>query len=161
MFKISSAIVLLIVASCQSSVTETKTEMEFAIDSLLVDRQVNDSALNISYHIPSGWIPIEAPVNKQPGIAPPTFFTNADTSVMFSTTDLRNMPDSVLRSILDNYKVVLNPDGKWNKIDAADFIKDHFQVRQYMMSKQGATWIQDVIFKKPQIPFSTRLPGNN
>ncbi len=74
MFKISSAIVLLIVASCQSSVTETKTEMEFAIDSLLVDRQVNDSALNISYHIPSGWIPIEAPVNKQPGITISNFF---------------------------------------------------------------------------------------
>ncbi len=43
--------------------------------------------------------------------------------------------------------VVLNPDGKWNKIDAADFIKDHFQVRQYMMSKQGATGFK-MLFSK-------------
>ena len=127
------------VVSCRSSVTEPRTEMEFSVDSLLVNRQVNDSILSISYRIPSTWTAIDASVNQQSGVKISSLFTNADTSVMFSTTDLRNMSDSSLRAMHDNYKTVLNPDGKWNSIDAADFVKDDFQITQYMMSKQGTT----------------------
>jgi hypothetical protein len=60
-------------------------------------------------------------------------------NVVFSLTDVRQVPDSIFLNLDKNFKTVLNPAGSWNNVERDEFITSGYQVKQYVMAKQGQT----------------------
>lgn len=133
------------ICSCTSSdhPGKTITQMEFNVDSFLVNRKITDSSLRITYSVPSCWKKLiaadSAVLPAQPGgIKVRQILQNPVNSVVFSVTDVREVPDSVFRKLDKDYKTVLNPAGRWNSINRADFVTDGFDVNQFILSKPGS-----------------------
>jgi hypothetical protein len=121
--------------------------MEFNVDSSIVDKPERDSILNIKYAVPGNWQAVEGTDEalKQVdagNIRISKLLKNPAGSVVFSLTDIRQVPDSVFRNMNENYKTVLNPSGNWNNVEKAEFITAGFQVKQFMMAKQGQTFFK-------------------
>lgn len=137
----------LILYSCNSSTPGTVTEMEFTVDSSLVDLPVRDTALHIEYRVPAGWTEIEAPEEAlkqvQAGnMRVSKMLQNDGGSVVFSLTDVRNVPDTTFRNLDRDFKTILNPSGAWNDIERAEFNYSGFKVKQFVMMRPGQAFFK-------------------
>ncbi|MBL7698181.1 MAG: hypothetical protein JNK79_08490 [Chitinophagaceae bacterium] len=135
------------IVSCNQAPSRTVTEMEFNVDTSLVTLPVSDSSLGISYRAPGGWTDIEATEEalKQVHdgkIRVSKLIRNPSGNVVFSLTDVRDVPDSTFRHMDENYKTVLNPSGAWSDIQKAEFNHAGFNVKQYVLSRQGQTFFK-------------------
>lgn len=136
-----------VLMACNSSTPGTVTEMEFAVDSALVDLPVRDTALHIEYRVPGNWTEIVAPEEAlkqvQAGnMRVSKMLQNTAGNVVFSLTDVRNVADSTFRNLDVNYKTVLNPSGTWNDIERAEFNFTGFAVKQYVMMRPGQAFFK-------------------
>jgi hypothetical protein len=121
--------------------------MEFNVDSSIVNKPVSDTLLGIKYAVPSEWQTIETSdsILKQVNtgiVRISNMLRDTSGNVMFSLTDVRQVPDSVFKNLDQNFKTVLNPSGTWSNIQRDEFITAGYQVRQYVMSKQGQTFFK-------------------
>ncbi|HET9746379.1 MAG TPA: hypothetical protein VFP97_11750 [Chitinophagaceae bacterium] len=137
----------ILVCSCNTTPPRTITEMEFNVDSSIVNKPVTDSSLGIRYSVPAGWQAIEAPDEalqraKSGNVRISNMLQDPSGHVVFSLTDVRQVPDSVFRNMDENFKTVLNPSGSWNDIQRDEFITAGYQVKQYVMAKQGQTFFK-------------------
>ena len=133
--------------SCNTAPSTTTVQMEFNVDTSLVDLAVRDTALAISYRVPVNWTPIEATeaALKQVHagkIRVVKLLRNPSGNVVFSLTDVRDVADSTFRNMDENYKTVLNPSGAWNDIQRAEFDHAGFNVKQYVMTRHGQTFFK-------------------
>ena len=133
--------------SCNTHPTAAVTEMEFNVDSSIVNKPESDTSLNIRYAVPGSWHPIETTedVLKQVhagNIRVSKMLKNPEGTVVFSLTDVRQVADTVFRNMDENYKSVLNPAGSWSSVDRAEFITSGYQVKQYVMARQGQTFFK-------------------
>jgi hypothetical protein len=135
---------LAFIISCNSKSRPAIIEMEFNVDSTIVDKPEKDSLLNIRYAVPGNWQAVEGADEalKQVDagkIRICKLLKNPAGSVVFSITDVRQVSDSVFTNMDENYKTVLNPSGNWANVERAEFITAGFQVKQYIMTAQGKT----------------------
>jgi len=137
---------LILIYSCNTTTRRTITEMEFNVDSSIVNKLVVDSSLGIRYSVPSGWddfiSEVEAKDSARGKIRVITMIQNPTRNVRFSLIDVRQIPASVFKDIDDNYKTALNPSGHWSNIQRDEFITAGYQVKQYVMAKQGETFFK-------------------
>lgn len=134
-------------ASCNfsDSQREPVIEMEFSVDSTLVNKTIRDTSLSITYAVPSNWRDLDTPdtasaLLKQAGhVRVNKVLQKEDSSVVFSLTDVRLVPDSIFRRLNEQYKTLLNPSGQWTTVDKATFRKDDFQVNQFVLSNGRQT----------------------
>lgn len=133
---------VLILTGCTSAENQREPiiEMEFSVDSGLVNQTVRDSALSITYLVPAEWIELKTPdttsslLRQAGGIRVNKVLQKEDSSVVFSLTDIRSVPDSVFQRLNEQYKTLLNPSGQWITVDRATFMKDDFRVNQFILS---------------------------
>jgi hypothetical protein len=130
--------------SCGARQNATITEMEFNVDSTLVNDEVKDSLLHISYKVPSEWTTVPTSDSSLSqlnagGIRLSNLLKNAAGTVVFSVSDVREVADSIFQNMNENYKSSLNPSGAWSNVEKAEFRTKEFQVRQFVLSKQGQT----------------------
>jgi hypothetical protein len=133
--------------SCSSRNSSGKSvvEMEFFVDSLLVDKPVRDSALSIHYAVPGSWIDVNTTdsasklLHQAGNIRVNKILRNENNTVAFSLTDVRLVPDSTFRNLDEHYKTLLNPSGQWNNIEKAEYMTAGYQVKQFVLSKPGQT----------------------
>ena len=142
--------------ACNPASRETVTEMQFTVDSALVDLPVQDTSLDISYRVPSDWTNIKPEGDSvQQATAGNLRISemrkHPASEVVFALTDVRNVPDSIFRNLDDNFKTVLNPNGAWTDIQRATFRHAGYDVKQYVMSKQGQTFFK-MLFGNRQRP---------
>jgi hypothetical protein len=135
---------LLFIFSCNTTPPASVTEMEFTVDSSIVDKPVADSLLGIRYAVPSGWKTIVASDEalkqaKSGNVRISNMLQDSSGNVVFSLTDVRQVPDSIFLNLDKNFKTVLNPAGSWNNVERDEFITSGYQVKQYVMAKQGQT----------------------
>src|SRR5690348_6793717 len=138
---------LVLIYSCTTTTPKTVTEMEFNVDSSLVNKPVTDTSLGISYAIPAGWQNIGASddVLRQVSagnVRISNMLRDSSGNIMFSLTDVRQVPDSVFNNIDQHFKTVLNPSNTWRNIQRDEFITSGFQVKQYVMAKEGQTFFK-------------------
>src|SRR6476661_5917843 len=138
---------LILIYSCNTTSPRTITEMEFNVDSTIVDKPVSDTLLGIKYAVPSGWQAIATSDDvlrqvKTGNIRISNMLRDTSGNVMFSLTDVRQVPDSVFKNLDQNFKTVLNPSGSWTNIQRDEFITAGYQVKQYVMAKQGQTFFK-------------------
>ena len=144
---LTSAGVLLLVYSCNTTPRRTVTEMEFNVDTSIVDNPQRDTSLNIIYAVPATWQTISGAEDalkqvQTGGARVSKMLKNPSGTVVFSLVDVRQIPDSVFDNMNKNYKSVLNPSGAWNSVERAEFITKEFQVNQFVMSKHGQTFFK-------------------
>jgi len=138
---------LIFLASCSTNRGKVVTQMEFNVDSTLVNRRVSDSSLSISYSVPGSWEEIVASdsalkqVNAA-NIRVSEILKNPAGTVVFSLTDVRKVQDSVFSNMDENYRTVLNPSGSWKNIERAEFITAGYNVKQYVMSRDGQAFFK-------------------
>src|SRR5687768_14231718 len=118
--------VALTLISCNSENRGTVTEMQFNVDSTLVDKREFDSSLQISYAVPSAWQPVTASTDalqqvQSQSIQLRKILKNQSGTVVFSVTDVRAVPDSTFGSMDKNFRSILNPSGTWQNIERAEF----------------------------------------
>jgi len=140
-------VIFFVLLSCNNSTSGSVTEMEFTVDSSLVDVLVRDTALHIEYRVPGSWTEIEAPEEAlkqvQAGnMRVSKMLQNTEGSVVFSLTDVRNVADTTFRNLDENYKTILNPSGAWNDIERAEFNFTGFAVKQYVMMRPGQAFFK-------------------
>jgi hypothetical protein len=150
------SLLLVIISSCNTRPSRTITEMEFVVDSSLVTRPESDSSLGITYSVPGNWQAVEGSKEalsqvQADNIRISNMLKNRAGTVVFSLTDVRQVADSVFRKIDENYQSLLNPSGTWSSVDRAEFVTKGFQVKQYMMARQGQT-IFKMVFADRQRP---------
>ena len=139
--------VWLFIYSCNTTSRRTITEMEFNVDSSIVNKPEQDTALKIRYAVPASWHTDSSAEAALKQVQTGSFriskiLKNPAGTVVFSLSDVRQVPDSVFESMNENYKTVLNPAGSWNNVEHAEFITKEFQVNQFVMSKQGQTFFK-------------------
>lgn len=142
-----SLLSLILIYACNTTTSRTVTEMEFNVDSSIVNKPVVDTSLGIKYSVPAGWQTIETSgdILKQAdagSVRISNMLRDSSGNVMFSLTDVRKVPDSVFKNLDQNFKTVLNPSGTWNNIQRDAFITAGYQVTQYVMAKQGQTFFK-------------------
>ena len=138
---------LILTYSCNTTTPKTIAQMEFNVDSSIVDRSVSDSLLGIAYAVPSVWQTIEASDEaltqaRSGTVRISNMLRNAAGSVVFSLTDVRNVQDSVFRSLDETFKTILNPTGNWTNVQRDEFTTAGYNVKQYVMSKQGQVFFK-------------------
>ena len=139
--------VLFLILSCNTKAPRTVTEMEFNVDSSIVDKKVADTSLGIEYAVPSGWHTIDSTdealrqVNTG-NVRISNMLRDPSGNVVFSLTDVRQLPDSVFKIIDENYQTVLNPAGNWSSVVRDQFNTAGFEVKQYVMARQGQTFFK-------------------
>jgi hypothetical protein len=144
---IAAFLSLILIYSCNTTTPRTITEMEFNVDSSIVNKPVTDTSLGISYAVPAAWHAIQASdealkqVNTG-NVRISNMLRDTSGNVLFSLTDVRQVPDSVFKQLDENFKTVLNPTGAWSNIQRDEFITAGYQVKQYVMSKQGQTFFK-------------------
>lgn len=148
---------LILIFSCGTTPPTTVTEMEFTADSSIVDKPVADSLLGIQYAVPSGWKAIEASDEalkqaKSGNVRISNMLQDSSGNVVFSLTDVRQVPDSIFQNLDKNFKTVLNPSGSWNDVQRDEFVTSGYQVKQYVMAKNGQTLFK-MLFGDRQRPF--------
>ena len=138
---------LILTYSCNTTTPKTISQMQFNVDSSIVDKSVSDSLLGIAYSVPSVWQTIEASDEaltqaRSGNVRISNMLRNAAGSVVFSLTDVRNVQDSVFSSLDENFKTVLNPTGNWTNVQRDEFTTAGYNVKQYVMSKQGQVFFK-------------------
>lgn len=138
---------LIFFLSCNSRPSHSVTEMEFQVDSSIVNKMVTDSALSISYAVPGDWIEIETndSTMKRLGAANvrlSKLLKNSAGSVVFSLSDVSRVADSTFSNMSENYKTVLNPTSSWTNVEKASFTTKGYDVDQFVMSRQGQTFFK-------------------
>ena len=152
----SYLLLVVLLFSCGARQNATITEMEFSVDSTLVNSEVKDSVLHIAYKVPSEWTAV--PTNDSSlsqlnagGIRLSNLLKNAAGTVVFSVSDVREVADSIFRNMDANYKTSLNPSGAWTNVEKAEFRTKEFEVKQFVLSKQGQTLFK-MLFGDKQRP---------
>ncbi len=151
-----SSLLLIFFLSCKPGSRDTVTEMEFTVDSTIVDLPVQDTSLNITYRIPSAWINIkpegDAVQQANAGnLRISNMIKHPASDVVFALTDVRNVPDSTFRNLDEHFETVLNPNNTWSDIQRATFRHAGYDVKQYVMSRQGHTFFK-MLFGDRQRP---------
>jgi hypothetical protein len=148
--------ILFLLFACGSRQSTAITEMEFNVDSTLVNSEVKDSLLNISYKVPSDWTAVHTSDSSLSqlnagGIRISKLLKNTSGTVVFSVSDVREVADSTFRNMDATYKTSLNPSGTWNNVEKAEFRTKEFEVKQFVLSKQGQTLFK-MLFGDKQRP---------
>lgn len=151
-------LLFLVLFSCNTTPSTTTVQMEFNVDTSLVDLAVQDTSLAIAYRVPINWTPIEPTEDalKQVHagkIRVVKLLKNPSGNVVFSLTDVRDVADSIFRNMDENYKTVLNPSGVWNDIQKAEFTHAGFNVKQYVMTRHGQTFFKMLFGDKARPSF--------
>jgi hypothetical protein len=133
-----------LLSSCNTSSPKKVVEMEFNVDSTLVNTPVHDSVLSLHYLVPGNWAEIENTQEaldqaKSSNIRVSKILKNPSGTTVFSLTDVRQVADTTFRNLDENYLTVLNPSGTWTNVQKADFIAAGYQVKQYVMANQNQT----------------------
>jgi hypothetical protein len=146
-----------IAISCSSATSPAVTEMEFSVDSTLADRVIIDSILHVSYRVPSAWNNLHTPdissAQQAAGVSIHNILKKADSSVIFSLTDIRKVPDSVIKNLDEHYQVLLNPSNTWTSVNKADFVSKGFTIKQFMMSAPALTNFKLLFFQNKRPDF--------
>lgn len=162
-------LLVVFITSCKPSSRETITEMEFTVDTTVVDMQVQDTSLDIAYRIPSDWINIkpegDAVQQANAGnLRISNMIKHPSSEVVFALTDVRGVPDSTFKNLDANFQTVLNPNNTWSDIQRAPFRHAGFDVKQYVMSRQGQTFFKMLFGNKErpefQIDFSVMIDSS-
>lgn len=134
--------------SCSPKQSKTKiTEMQFVVDSLLIEKKEIDKQLQISYNPPKGWKQndslfnkIKSTINKNDLAYPikikKLFWNEASQSVM-TIGVLNNISAEKLNHILSNYEEFFNPQKQWKSIKKAEFIYKNFWVNQFLLQNKN------------------------
>lgn len=143
--------------ACTSPDPEKRIEMEFNVDSTLVNREISDSLLSIRYHVPADWKELQPSDSalqqlESKNIRISKILQNPAANTVFSLTDVRAVPDSVFRNLDLNFKTVLNPSGAWSNIERAEFMTSGFNVKQYVLTRTGQTFFK-MLFEERKQPF--------
>ena len=131
---IASIIVCSLMILCLNSCLETK---HFEVDESLLEEQINDNDIQISYRMPSGFKPIKksmvdsiASVELQYdpfaakilAIYVDTLLRNASAVV----SDMRNIPAERTENKLDFYFTEFNPSNYWDKVEISRYKFNQF-----------------------------------
>lgn len=146
-FAFLSPALLIFFLSCNTNPAVTVTEMEFEVDSSIVNKVVHDSALSIRYAVPGDWAELQTSDSTRQTLGAANvrlkkLLQNPAGTAVFSLSDVSSVPDSTFSNMSANYKSVLNPSGNWTNVEKAAFTTKGYDVDQFVMSKQGQTFFK-------------------
>lgn len=146
-----------------NSCVETK---QFEIDEALLEEQINDNDIQISYRMPSGFKPIKksmvdsitsAELQHDPfapkilAIYVDTLLSNANAVV----SDMRNVPAERTENKLDFYFTEYNPNNYWDKVEKTIYKFNQFtKVVQLDMYNSNSRLIKLFFYDENKAKFS-------
>lgn len=160
---IASIIVCSLMILCLNSCLETK---HFEVDESLLEEQINDNDIQISYRMPSGFKPIKksmvdsiasAELQYDPfaakilAIYVDTLLNNSSAVV----SDMRNVPAERTENKLDFYFTEFNPSNYWDNVEITRYKFNQFpKVVQLDMYNSNRRLIKLFFYDENKVKFS-------